>query len=420
MSWKSANTSDFFTNKMPGSPSVSDALERLISWIDQNGWAGWDPYDIKGKKSVLWITAKSHSSRIFIYLRELLFEFFYQFPVTSRRIFGVKKSINPKAMGLFSSSFLLLYAITKNEKMLSRATACLDWLKSNQVVPESGIGWGYPFDWYSRELIPANTPNGIVTTTAGEAFWQFYRQTGEKEYLNTCVDIADFLIDLPLDRIGENKICFSYTPLFINHVHNLNLFIAEFLLKVGSEINNVNFLKMSELAINYTLDDQREDGSFDYNGPPEEPQNFIDHYHTGFVLRMLHSIWKMSGRQDVKRAMDKCYSHYIDNFFEHGRIPKFLPDRKYRIDIHSCAEAIYCISSLSETYPEHSGVADDVCAWTLENLQDPSGHFYYAIQKSRFTGRAYISRIPYIRWAQAWMLRSMSVYYSSKESFKTD
>jgi hypothetical protein len=31
-----------------------------------------------------------------------------------------------------------------------------------------GIGWGYPFHWQSKMLIPAGTPNGIVTTAAAE------------------------------------------------------------------------------------------------------------------------------------------------------------------------------------------------------------------------------------------------------------
>jgi rhamnogalacturonyl hydrolase YesR len=319
-------------------------------------------------------------------------------------------------MGLFSSAFLHLYSSTGEKKYLIKAETCLNWLSGNPSETSAGLGWGYPFDWQSGVLIPAGTPNGIVTTAAGDAFWCFYRETGDQNYLDSCVKIGEFLTALPCDRLSPDKICFSYTPLYQNHVHNLNLFVAEFLIKVGMETKKKNWINLAEQAVNYTIADQAENGSFDYNGPPEKPLNFVDNYHTGFVLRMLHSIWKLTNRSDVRIAMDRCYEHYRQNFFENDQIPKLLPYRKYRIDIHSCAEAIYCISVLSETYPEHLKLAGRVMDWTLDNLQDTDGYFYYGILKSRLTGRPYTSRIPYIRWAQAWMLKAMASYHSTQIS----
>jgi hypothetical protein len=108
--------------------------------------------------------------------------------------------------------------------------------------------------------------------------------------------------------------------------------------------------------------------------------------------------------------MDRCFDHYTGHFFEKQKIPKLLPDRLYRIDIHSCAEAILCISVLSETYPQHISLAGNVLKWTLENMQDAAGYFYYGILKNRITGRPYVSKIPYIRWGQAWMLKSLAAY----------
>ena len=186
--------------------------------------------------------------------------------------------------------------------------------------------------------------------------------------------------------------------------------MAEYLIKVGMELNRERWIEAGHQAVNYTLADQRADGSFDYNGPPEQPRNFIDHYHTGFVLRMLHSIWRLSNRKDVFESIEKCLAHYTTQFFEDDRIPKLTPERKYRIDIHSCAEAIHCLSDLSVQWPQCQSLAAGVLSWNLENLQDPSGYFYYGILKSRITGRAYKSRIPYIRWSQAWMLKALAAY----------
>jgi len=289
----------------------------------------------------------------------------------------------------------------------------VNWLKANKDSETHGFGWGYPFDWQSQMLIPAGTPNGIVTTAVGEAFWKHFKFFGDKESLNVCTKICEFLSGLPVDEVARDQICFSYTPLFLNHVHNLNLFVAEFLIKTGMETGNSTWIELGNKAVHYTISNQAETGAFDYNGPPEKALNHFDNYHTGFVLRMLYSIWKLTGRAEVHAALQKGYQYYVAHFFENGRIPKLMPDKKYRIDIHSCAEGVNCLSALSPSFPEGLKLAENILAWTIENLQDKSGYFYYGILKSRFTGMPFKSKIPYIRWSQAWMLRAMSSFLVS-------
>ncbi len=260
----------------------------------------------------------------------------------------------------------------------------------------------------TKQLIPKNTPNGIVTTAVGDAFWAWYKYTNQKNYLEKCKEICQFLITLPRDNISDDKLCFSYTPNFVNHVHNLNLFVAEYLLKIGLEIKNNEWVEIASKAINYTISDQFENGSFDYNGPPEKRRNFVDNYHTGFVLRMLFSIWQLTNDKPVLNSLNKCYQHYVDNFFENGEVPKLLPTRKYRLDIHSCAESINVLSELSVQFNDALPLANRIAIWTIKNLQDDSGYFYYGFLKNRPFGVIYLSKIAYIRWGQAWMLKSLS------------
>jgi hypothetical protein len=397
-----------------GSEIINNSLKILVNWLNKKGWKGFDPYDIKAIPLLVKIIDWGNKNKIVSWIRELILEVLYIFPKQSRRLFNIKPQINPKAMGLFASSYLDLFIKTNIEIYKLKSEECLDWLHLNKIEVNNGIGWGYPFGWQSKEFIPANTPNGIVTTVVGEAFWDYYKYSGDKKYLNTCVGIANFLYSLPYEEYGKG-ICFSYTPVFINHVHNLNLFVAEFLIKIGKEIGNTVWIEKGNLATTYTLADQRPNGSFDYNGPPEKPQNFFDNYHTGFVLRMLHSIWKLTGREDVKFSLDKCYDHYIRNFFEESGLPKLMPNRKYRIDIHSAAEAVNCLSQLSRTYQGSIDIAKKVLIWTIDNLQDSSGFFYYGILKSRILGISYKSKIPYIRWGQAWMLKAISTYLKNQD-----
>ncbi|HYX07993.1 MAG TPA: hypothetical protein VE912_14785 [Bacteroidales bacterium] len=393
---------------------VKKSLTRLTTWLEKNGWAGYDPYDIKGHKWIIPVIKKGNKSYPFAIIREILFEFFYSFPVVSRKILGIKPQINAKAMGLFAKAYLDLYISTKKAEFLTKSEECLSWLDNNNMS-EKGMGWGYPFDWQSQKLIPRFTPNGIVTTAAADAYWGWYEFTGDPQYLKSCERICVFLESLPVDHITEDQLCFSYTPLFQNHVHNLNLFVAEFLIKVGLKVENKHWVDLGLKATNYTLACQLNDGSFDYNGPPEKPAQFIDNYHTGFVLRMLHSIWKLTGKEKVYEALHKCYDHYINHFFEDKRIPWLMPARKYRLDIHSCAESINCLSELSVTFPEGIDLAGNILTWTTANLQDKKGYFYYGINKSRFFKFTYVSKIPYIRWSQAWMLKGISNYISNAE-----
>lgn len=395
----------------PTQKKILSSYSNLNKWIDKNGWKGYDPYDIKGIKSVIYLSKLGNKYKILAYVREIVFELISYFPVFSRKIVGIKPAINAKAMGLFSSAFLSLYKVTSEEVYKQKAEICIAWLLENKTETNSGWGWGYPFNWQSTKFIPANTPNGIVTTAVGDAFWKLYKTTGENNHLEACEKIASFLFSLPFDEYNGN-LCYSYTPLFINHVHNLNLFVAEYLIKIGIETNNSEWVDAGNKAVNYTLSCQLRDGSFDYNGPPEKPQNLIDNYHTGFNLRMLHSVWKLTQREDVFLSLGKCYQHYISNFFENNEIPKFTPKRKYRIDIHSCAESVNCLSELSVTFPESTELAAKILNWTIDNLQHNTGYFYYGIFKSRFTGRPFISKIPYMRWSQAWMLKAFSNYFA--------
>jgi len=389
------------------STKIRDSIAKLDLWLDHTGYAGFDPYDIKGLKPILKLIHLGQKNRPFEILRELVFELFNHYPLFFRKIFRIQPQINAKAMGLIANAYLDLARLDNNNRYFKKSAECISWLNNNYSSDYPGMSWGYPFDWQSKKLIPRNTPNGIVTTAVAEAYWNWYKYNDDETYLAKCIKICEFLSTLPHAEVGESGICFAYTPLFQNYVHNLNLFVAEFLLKMGYKTDRKSWIDLAMRAVYYTIENQNSNGSFDYNGPPESPSNFVDNYHTGFVLRMLLSIWQLSGDNKIFNALNRGFQFYLDNFFEENRIPKLLPDRKYRIDIHSCAESILCLSVLSNIFPQGVPIAQNVADWTIDHFQDPSGYFYYAYFKSRFTGRKFQSNIPYMRWGQAWMLKAL-------------
>jgi hypothetical protein len=331
---------------------------------------------------------------------------------TLRRFMKIKKRFNAKAMGLFAASYLELYQRFRHDDYLRKANECIQWLDENRSQGYAGACWGLPFDWQSLVLIPQYTPIASVTSICGDAFWNFYRFTGNRKYLDVCQSITEFFLrDLNIDSIDDDNICFSYTTVDRFHIHNGNLFVAEFLIRTGKELHREDLIGYGTKALNYTLAAQNEDGSFYYRSEIDkdlydihgsELVKSIDHYHTGFVLRSLYSIYKNTNEPRVLEALSRGYRFYKDNLFEDKAIPKLRPDSTYPVDIHSCAEAILCMSTLNEQFPGANEFAENAFLWTKDNMQDKDGHFYYSLTPKG------LDKMPFIRWGQAWMMRALT------------
>jgi hypothetical protein len=163
-------------------------------------------------------------------------------------------------------------------------------------------------------------------------------------------------------------------------------------------------LKRAGQALRYTLDGQHSNGAWPYRGPPDHSPGVIDHYHTGFVLRALESIYRIEPGPEILDALRKGGEYYREYLFADGRIPRRTDRKVYPIDIHSCSEAILCCTILGERFPRFSSLADVVLEWTVNEMQDPGGFFYYRKYP------LYTSRAAFLRWGQAWMMLALSEY----------
>lgn len=385
---------------------VENTTKRLDNWLEENGWAGYDPYDLKGYPLFIKLTKQNPS-----FYREVLRKGVYGIelfaPLFLRKLFNIEKMTNAKAMGLFAEAYLSLFKTTQKEDYLIKAEQTLNWLSNNYSKGYSGMCWGYPFNWQSRVFIPRGTPSSVVSSTVGTAFWAFYKLTSDNKYFDVCKGICEFFInDLNIDKINNERICFSYTPIDNFHVNNANLFVAEFLIRVGKEIDNEKYINYGLKATNYTLNEQNNDGSIYYWGKDQENRYRIDHYHSGFEIRSLYSIWKLTANQNVYRALERYYKFYLKNLFIDTKIPKITPKNTYPINIHSCAEAILCTSTLIRDFPEGKEYLVNSLKWTIENMQTEKGWFVYIIRNLK--GLKWKVKIPYIRWGQAWMLNALA------------
>jgi rhamnogalacturonyl hydrolase YesR len=379
------------------------SLLQLDAWLAKNGWSGYDPYDVRGLPFVVNPAGSTNGLA-----RWLILAVEGWFPRAARRLARIRPSVNAKAMGLFAEGYRQLYTVTGDERHLQRALEALDWLETHRSQGYSGACWGYPFDWRSRILIPRGTPSSVVSATVGHAFWGFYRMTAEPRHLEVCHDICEFFVrHLRIDRLDGERICFSYTPLDTFHVHNANLFVAEFLVRTGLEVGREDYVGLGMQAAAYALSEQNDDGSICYWGHDQSQDCRVDHYHSGFEIRSLYGIWQATGDATVRAALDAYYAFYKDRLFESSGIPKMTPHSLYPINIHSCAEAILCHSTLAPDFPEAWDYLARCVTWTLEEMQHRQGWFIYMIRSLGGTVPWRIE-IPYIRWGQAWMLRALA------------
>ena len=315
-------------------------------------------------------------------------------------------------MGLFAKSYMCLFATSRNETFKQKAEQCLEWLTANHVPGYSGSCWGYPFNWQSVVFLPKETPSSVVSSIVGDAFWTAYKIIGDTAYLKICESICEFFInDLNIDEIDENRLCFSYTPVDDFHVHNANLFVAEFLIRVGREVNRDDFYELGRRAVNYSLNEQNPDGSIYYWGRVQNDYSpkHIDHYHSGFEIRMLHNIWMMTNDQKFRDSFERYSRFYLNHLFEYSNdiiIPKIRPGSLYPIDIHACAEALLCLRCLTDHSEKARIWLPAICQWVIDKMQTENGWYRYKILKQPFS--KYSLNIPYIRWGQAWMMLALS------------
>lgn len=380
---------------------------KLENWIAKNGFDGYDPFDLMDW--ILNYLGNSPDKFLNKIRNKLLLELEKIAPILIRKILNIKPKKNAKAIGLLFTSYVNLFYVVKNKIYLERANLCKKWLLENYSKRYKGMSWGYPFDWQSKKLIPKYTPSGVVTAIVGDGFWTDYKLLGNSKSLEVCKQICEFFLrGLNIQKFDADKICFSYTPIDDFQVHNANLFVAEFLIRIGKEINNSNYISYGKMATNFSISQQNKNGSIFYWGKNQNHYNpsYLDHYHTGFEIRNLYSIAKSTQEKKYQMAFEKYYSFYKKIFFTKTGFPKFSPTNLYPLDIHTCAESILCNCIFKNK--SRKKFVENLIIQINNKMLTQQGWYIYRIEK--ICGLKIKTRIPYLRWGQSWMLRALTEY----------
>lgn len=376
-----------------------NSFNTLKKYCEENDFEGWDPYD--GLNSKVFKALKLDKIRFF---RLAWIQLFKRNPINLRQLMAVPKEHNPKGLGLFLTGYCNLYKVDPKEAYLIQIDFLATKLIELKTLGFSGACWGYNFDWQSRAFfLTKGTPTIVATSFVASALMDAYEITQNKKYLNTAISAADFVLN-DLNRTPkENGFIFSYSPYDETRVYNASLLGSKLLAQVYSFTKNKKLLDAAKGSILACVDAQREDGAWIYG--ELKIQGWVDSFHTGYNLECIYEYQRFSGDKSFSDAIDKGLNYYIKNFFLNDGTPKYYDNKVYPIDIHAPAQFMVTLYRL-DILDEYKELVDKILNWTIENMQDKKeGYFYYQLKQG------ISSKIPYMRWAQAWMFYAYSFYF---------
>jgi len=374
--------------------------DELLSWCRKHDFAGHDPFDALNSR-IFQATplAKSRNARL------IWTQLLKRSPADFRVLARVPAERNAKGIALFALAQIANYRRVKTEECADQARSLLFELLSMKLDRYSGACWGYNFDWQSRNFFAERgTPTIVPTAFAARALIDAAQalQDSRDVYLQTARSVCDFILkDLPRTVDNETELCFSYAPNSDTRIFNASLLAAEVLASIGRLSGEHDLCDAAERAARYVVNNQREDGSWLYGTDPQ--QSWVDNFHTAYVLFSLQRIINVSSfGSEFQPALQRGYEYWKNNFFLAEGWPKYYHDDPYPADAHAAASAIVTFLECRELDRDASKLAQRVASWTIQNLRDSRGFFYY--QRRRF----YTVRKPYMRWTQAWMLYALA------------
>jgi len=377
---------------------VQPVYDQLLAWCREHDFAGHDPFDALNSR-LFQATPLANSPAARLAWTQLL----KRSPADLRAIARVPAERNSKGIALFALAQLATYRRLRTEEAALQARNLVSMLLSMRVEGCSGAAWGYNFDWQSRNFFaPRGTPTVVPTAFAARALIEAAQAFNDDEYLTIARSVCDFILrDLPRAVDTEKELCFSYAPNSNTRIFNASLLAAEILACVGQLIDDAALCREAERAVRYVVNQQQRDGSWTYGTEPN--QSWIDNFHTAYILFSLKRITTAcSLSEDFRPALERGFNYWRETFFLADGWPKYYHDDAYPVDAHAGASAIVTLLECRDLDETATTMAQQIASWTISNLRDPQGYFYY--QRRRF----YTVRKPYMRWTQAWMLYALA------------
>jgi hypothetical protein len=386
---------------------LADTLARFVRWLDDYGETSWDHQSYFAGRYGGWAKGLYYRHKLAgmaavapMILSEALLP-------SARRLFH-RRIRFPIADAHYAMGFAFLHRAGGGEAHLSRARHFLAQLRASRCPGFEEYCWGYPFHWVTRNgIVKQGTPLITSTPYVYEAFLQVHQAAPDREseeVLRSIVrharrDIRDFPVS------ARASSC-SYTPYDGGGVVNAAAYRAFLLTSASRVFGQEEDWRIAERNLWFVLESQNPDGSWPY--AKDGVRDFVDHFHTCFVMKALAKIHALTGHEATGTALARGVSYYLDHLFAEDGLPRPFSVAPrltvYKRELYDCAECINLCLLLRDRFPPLAVKLDEVVGHILDQWIKPDGSF-----RSRRLIAGW-DNVPMHRWAQSQMFRSLAYY----------
>ena len=176
------------------------------------------------------------------------------------------------------------------------------------------------------------------------------------------------------------------------------------LTQAAHHFSDSRYREAAERNLNFVLASQNADGSWYYALDGE--RDFVDHFHTCFVLKALAKIEQLTGCTRCHSAIERGVAYYVKNLFDADGLPMPFSRRPrmtvYRHELYDYAECINLGVLLRGRLLELDRTVDGVVADVVTRWQKSDGSF-----RARKLVLGW-DNVPMHRWAQSQLFRSLA------------
>jgi hypothetical protein len=236
-----------------------------------------------------------------------------------------------------------------------------------------------------------------------------YAIDGNEKWLAIMQSIAEHAVNDYRDvETAPDAASCGYTPALDDPagVVNASAYRAFLLTRAGTELSEPRYLEVAKRNLNFVLACQNENGSWYYS--VDGQRDFVDHFHTCFVLKALAKIEQLTSSAACREAIERGLGYYMKNLFDSEGLP--VPFSKaprltmYRRELYDYAECINLGVLLYGRFPDLDMTSSRVLADLLQNWQKPDGSF-----RARRLLAGW-DNVPMHRWAQSQIFRSLCCF----------
>jgi hypothetical protein len=188
-------------------------------------------------------------------------------------------------------------------------------------------------------------------------------------------------------------------------VVNASAYRAWVLFDAAQRFGRDGWRDKAERNLKYILESQRPDGSWFY--ATDGHGNYIDHFHTCFVLKKLWKINRLIQRAEVTEAIRRGDAFYRRELFFGDGQPKMFALKPrtgiVRHEMYDFAEAITLGALLRDDIPEAYAHAHRLAEVLCGRYQLKDGHFV-----TRVYAGGWRHTFPFIRWPQSQLFHALT------------